>query len=134
MEPKLKHLEMIQGVVNRMATNSFTFKGWAVTIIAGLSAFAAKDSDKKLLFIALFATLLFWAIDAYYLSLERCYRQLYIRVSRIDPANVDFNMSLHDRSIGASWVKAALSPILLTFYGSASVIVIVAAALTRGGK
>ena len=37
MESKLKHLEMIQAVINRMASNSFVFKGWSVSIIAGLS-------------------------------------------------------------------------------------------------
>jgi len=34
MENKVKHLEMIQAVIARMATNSFMFKGWAVTLVA----------------------------------------------------------------------------------------------------
>ena len=34
MEKKIKHLEMIQGVINRMAGNSFALKGWSVTLIA----------------------------------------------------------------------------------------------------
>lgn len=116
-----------------MATNSFTFKGWSVTIIAGLSAFAAKDANKRLLLIALFATLLFWAIDAYYLSLERCYRQLYARVAKKDPADIDFNMSLPEHSISGSWIRAAVAPILLGFYGIASLIIIIAAVLIKGG-
>lgn len=32
MDNKLKHLELIQGVINRMASNSFKLKGWAVTL------------------------------------------------------------------------------------------------------
>ena len=28
MEKKLKHLEFIQGVINRLAANSFQMKGW----------------------------------------------------------------------------------------------------------
>lgn len=28
MENKIKHLEFIQGVINRMANNSFMLKGW----------------------------------------------------------------------------------------------------------
>ena len=30
MQQKLKHLEFIQGVINRLATNSFQMKGWSV--------------------------------------------------------------------------------------------------------
>ena len=30
MDAKLKHLEMIQGVINRMGANSFMLKSWAV--------------------------------------------------------------------------------------------------------
>jgi hypothetical protein len=41
MESKLKHLEFIQAAISRMAANSSLFKGWAVTIAAALSAFAA---------------------------------------------------------------------------------------------
>lgn len=38
MESKIKHLEMIQGIINRMASNSFYLKGWAVTLVAGIFA------------------------------------------------------------------------------------------------
>jgi len=36
MEKKLKHLEMLQGVINRMANNSFLLKGWSVVLISAL--------------------------------------------------------------------------------------------------
>ena len=45
MDKKLKHLEMVQGVINRMASNSFMLKGWAVTLVAGIFALAGKDTD-----------------------------------------------------------------------------------------
>ncbi len=83
MEAKLKHLDMIQGVINRMASNSFVFKGWSITIIAGLSAFAAKDTNNRLLVLSVVATILFWLVDAYYLSLERAYRDLYDKVAKL---------------------------------------------------
>ena len=44
-ENKLKHLELIQGIINRMASNSFALKGWAVTLVAGIFALASKDTD-----------------------------------------------------------------------------------------
>ena len=36
MESKIRHLEMIQGVINRLSTNSFLLKGWSLSLITGL--------------------------------------------------------------------------------------------------
>ena len=52
-EAKFKHLDYVQAAIGRMATNSFLFKGWAVTLAAGLSAFAAVNTKTTLLSIAL---------------------------------------------------------------------------------
>ena len=52
MEKKIQHLQMIQGIINRMASNSFMLKGWAVTLIAGIFALASKDSDRSYFIIA----------------------------------------------------------------------------------
>lgn len=71
MEAKLKHLEFIQSAIARMATNSFLFKGWAITIAAALAAFAAANTQAALLTIALITTAMFWGLDGYYLWLER---------------------------------------------------------------
>jgi hypothetical protein len=83
---------MIQGVINRMASNQFLFKGWSITIIAGIAAFSAKDNNPALMAIPVVATLLFWAVDAYYLMLERAFRSLYDdvtgRVTRQDQSCV----------------------------------------------
>ena len=42
LENKLKHLELVQGVVNRMSNNSFLLKGWAVTLVAGIVCFGCE--------------------------------------------------------------------------------------------
>ena len=52
MEDKRKHLELVQGVINRMAGNSFMLKGWAVTLVAGIFALAGKDTDKLYFLVA----------------------------------------------------------------------------------
>ena len=52
MENKLKHLEMVQSVINRMANNSFMLKGWAVTLVAGIFVLAGKDTDKLYFLVA----------------------------------------------------------------------------------
>jgi hypothetical protein len=45
----IKHLEMIQGVVDRLAENSFKYKGWCITLVSALLALAAKDLHGRLL-------------------------------------------------------------------------------------
>lgn len=76
-EDLVKHLEMVQAVVSRMASNSFLLKGWTVTLTAALFALAAKDSKVVFAVIALLPALSFWGLDAYYLRQERLFRKLY---------------------------------------------------------
>lgn len=131
MDVKIKQLEMLQAVINRMASNSFVFKGWSVTIIAGLSAFATSDSNKKLLLVAFLATLLLWAVDAYYLSLERQYRLLYEKRAKQKPKEISLSMKLSEYSKLKSWLKALFAPVLLGFYGAASFLIVVTVILIK---
>lgn len=76
-EEKLKHLEIIQGAVNRLANNSFLIKGWTITIsLAGFGLFINNNSP-ALLISVIFADIIFWILDAYYLRQERLFRALY---------------------------------------------------------
>ena len=45
MDSKLKHLEFIQGVINRLSTNSFLLKGWSVVLVSALFALSANDAN-----------------------------------------------------------------------------------------
>ena len=81
MEAKLKHLEFIQAAIARMATNSFFFKGWAITIATGLAALAAVNMKAALITIALVTTAIFWGLDGYYLWLERGFVALHNKVA-----------------------------------------------------
>lgn len=117
-EDKRKHLEMIQNVINRMASNSFLFKGWSITIIAAISAFAAKDSSKALMVIPVVSTLLFWAVDAYYLMLERAFRKLYEEIADKSYKKIDFSMTpAKDHISFVAWLKVLKRPVLILFYG-----------------
>ena len=93
MENKHKHLEMIQGVINRMANNSFMLKGWAVTLVAGIFALASKDAEKIYFLVAYVPIVAFWGLDAYYLRQERLYRKLYDKVRMMDDNEIDFSMN-----------------------------------------
>jgi len=78
-DSRIKHLEMIQNVTMRMASNSFMLKGWAVTLVAGTFFLSARESNTLLYLVAFLPILLFWFLDSYYLQLERKYRKLYER-------------------------------------------------------
>lgn len=93
LENKIKHLEMIQNIINRMATNSFALKGWAVTLVAGVFALSSKDADKMYFLIAYVPIIVFWGLDAYYLLQERLFRSLYNKVRILKEAEIDFSMN-----------------------------------------
>lgn len=72
----LKRIEILQSIITRMAQNSFTIKGWAVTVLTALLAFSGKDADRGFALYALYPALAFWGLDAYYLMQERLFRAL----------------------------------------------------------
>lgn len=133
MEAKLKHLEFIQAVISRMATNSFLFKGWAITIAAGLAASAAVEERRALLVITLVSTVMFWALDGYYLWLERCFRKLYQEVARRDEPEIDFAMEItRDRPMRQWLLTCIARPHLWFFYGSIIVVELLGILFMRG--
>jgi hypothetical protein len=118
LEAKLKHLEFIQGAIGRMSNSSFLFKGWAITIAAGLSAFAA-TSDQGVLRVALIgaivSSILFWGLDGYYLWIEHRYVALYKTVAGKE--GTDFSMETDRSKPVCNWLKRCRRPHLVSFYG-----------------
>lgn len=125
MDDKLKHLEFLQGVVNRMGQNSFFIKGWTVTLVSALFALAAKDSNAGYVLVAYFPTVAFWFLDSYYLYQERLFRKVYDSV-RGQNSPVDFSLSTKpfDKGLG-DWVKTLFSKTILIFYGIVFVTLII---------
>lgn len=119
MEGKLKHLDFIQGVINRLSTNSFLLKGWSVVLVSALFALSANNSNVKFIFLAYFPAIAFWALDAYFLSMERGYRKLYEKVRKLDAEKIDFSMDTHEVHFGShEWASAFLSKTLVIFHGA----------------
>ena len=100
-----------------MATNSFLFKGWAITIAAGLSAFAAVDTKWALLWIAIISTVMFWGLDGYYLWLERCFINLHKVVAAKSESEIDFDMTPVKPKPVRTWLRTCKRPHLCAFYG-----------------
>ena len=92
MDYKAQHLEMIQSVINRMSSNSFALKGWAVTLVAGIFTLSGKDTDKMYFLVAYIPILIFWGLDTYYLLQEKLFRALYNKVRILDETKIDFCM------------------------------------------
>lgn len=119
MDRKLKHLEFIQGVINRLSTNSFLLKGWSVVLVSALFALSAADSDPNFALLAYIPAVIFWMLDGYFLALERGYRGHYDRVRKKEPDGIDFSMDSDDLHGGfVGWIKATLSLTLIPFHGA----------------
>ncbi|MEB8434315.1 hypothetical protein OO007_18905 [Cocleimonas sp. KMM 6892] len=118
MDSKLKHLEFVQNVINRMASNSFLLKGWSVTLISALFALAAKDSNLFFIYLAYFPCVAFWSLDGYFLWQERMYRKLYEDIAAKELDSIDFNLNAMEYQTKIdSWFLTCFSVTLRTFHG-----------------
>jgi hypothetical protein len=136
MDKKLKHLELIQGVINRLSTNSFLLKGWSVVLVSALFALSAPESRAAFVYLAYIPVFVLWGLDGYFLWQERLYRALYDHVRSQPDAEIDFSMdtsSFRGTSAGG-WVEAVLSRTLVAFHGVLIVAVVVVMLLTLSNK
>ena len=129
MDAKLKHLELIQGVINRLAGNSFYIKGWAVVLLSALLVLVVREDRGDLGWLGLLPVLVFWGLDAYFLWQERLFRALYDRVRLIDEAEIDFSMDVGVVRAASrlTWSRALISRTLIPFYGVLAAVVIIVA-------
>lgn len=131
MEAKYKHLEFIQGVVSRLASNSFRMKGWSVVLVAALLAVLARQGRIEFAPIGFVPVLVFWGLDGYFLWQERLFRALYDHVRRLSEADIDFSMNVGPFRQGRAqtWLGATFSRTLVFFYGALTLAVILATML-----
>lgn len=90
---KLQYLEMVQSNIERMATSSALFKGFAATIVSGISALSYNEVNNWILIMSFIPVIGFMIMDLYYLYLERKYRYLYEEI-RTGKKELNFNLSL----------------------------------------
>lgn len=141
-ENTVKHLEMIQTVVTRLAQNSFAFKAWAVTLVSAIVALSLKDQSLPFVLVALLPAFVFWGLDAYYLRQERLFCRLYdvVRGAFPDtppptPFTMDARLYTELKPKVSSWLEVCCSPSVLWLYGPIiAVILICAITLVCGGQ
>jgi len=115
-----KHLDVLQGIIQRMAGNSSAAKTWCITIVSALLALGAGGQAPALGWITLLPVLMFWVMDSYYLSLERAFIKLYRQsvyaayCGELKPEDLRFTTPLE--SSLKDWWSAFFSTSVLVFY------------------
>lgn len=121
MSDKVAHLDMIQNTITRMGNNSFSLKEWSVGVMVAVYAFAG-GANAKAVIITIIPLIVFWTLDAYYLSQERKYRLLYEKVRTTNEKEVNFDMNSAEvlvkvkEASKCGIISSALSKTVLPFY------------------
>tara|TARA_R110002072_G_scaffold211424_1_gene368949 strand:+ start:3793 stop:4161 length:369 start_codon:yes stop_codon:yes gene_type:complete len=122
---------MIQGVISRMSMNSGTIKRYAVVISAAAVSFAKFAKEPMILWLSMTVVILFALLDARYLRLERCYRDLF-DIVRTEPASKKPDFRLTPAQDGHSICVVLYSWSVLGLYGA--MILFMLAAIRFVGK
>lgn len=78
----IKHLEMIQAVIARIAGNSASLKNYCMTIAAAIIGLAAAIQKPDVLYYTAPLIITFGLLDGHYLRLERALRDQYNSIRR----------------------------------------------------
>lgn len=114
------HLTILQNVIQRMASNSTSCKTWCITLVSAVLVIVADKGKSEYAYIFFLPIIAFTFLDAYYLALEKSFRNRYD----------DFVNKLHEKKITKSdlyfisplgelkknMVKTAISPSIWIFY------------------
>lgn len=116
LQARLAHLAMIQGVIGRMAGYSASVKTFTLTVSAALVA-VAFDKELPVLFYAGVLIAAFFALlDAYYLTIEKSFRDLYAKVADRDWGQA-FDLSIRQQPISfAAVLSSVMSVSVWGFY------------------
>lgn len=122
-----KHLDYIQNTITRMASNSFYIKGWTITLVSGILVLASKTSGWWYYLFPSCPILFFWALDSYYLYLERKFKDLYDYVRTKKEDKIDFSMKINNSILShkTKYLKCLISPSTMFFYLPLLVVTIV---------
>lgn len=119
MENKRKHLEFIEAVIARMASNLFFLRGWSITLITALLALFAKGTSfGYVIYFLIVLIFVFWILDGFFLSHERLYKDLYNHVRKLKEGQIDFSMdtSEYKKYKKNTLIYSMFSFTLLVFY------------------
>lgn len=110
---RMGHLGMIESVISRLSGHSATVKNFSLTVYVGVLALAVSETEPALLWIAALAPILFAALDAYYLGIERSFRDFYGTVA-MRPLSEATNVAMDQATPRP--LSAFGSPVVWPFY------------------
>lgn len=123
------HLQILQGIIQRMATNSTSCKAWCITIVSAILVLIADKGKPNLALLAFLPTFLFLALDAYYLALEKAFRSsynLFVRKLHSSELKLDDLFSVIPRGdMTKHQIEALKSFSVWGFYGVLAILVVV---------
>jgi hypothetical protein len=131
VDGRVKHLEMLQSIISRMAGQGAGLKNYCITLVTAICGVAISLKLPLSAFLALFPILVFWSLDAQYLRLERRFRALFDQV-RLEGWETEptFKIELGDAP-RRSYLDAAFSWSLVTFYPALSLGVLAVAMILK---
>lgn len=119
-----KHLEFVQGIINRLANNSFLIKGWSITILTGLLAVYIATSSEYFILLSIIPILIFWLLDSYYLWQERLFRDLYDQIVLGEHPS-DYSINFDNVNVkNKKYLSVAFSKTIFPLHASISILVI----------
>lgn len=127
-EELIKTLEFIQDIIKRMASNSFHLKGWTVALLAVFTVFLSVDfkSSPKLILLLIIPVIGFSLLDAYYLNIERKYRELYTQAVNNSSFKVfDLNAFTEKIKKVTPYCKSYFSISIIPFYLPIIILIII---------
>lgn len=115
-----KEIDLIQNCIQRMSNNSFLIKGWLITIIAGVVTLSHENMNVSIFLILVFATIIFWGLDAFFLQTEKKYRKMYtwmLEQRKLNSRELQYDLEpkRFDNQV-ESVFKIMFSPTLAGFY------------------
>ena len=115
----IKHLEMIQGVINRLGHDSFLVKGWSMALLVGGIILVTRSEVQSgwMILAFLIPIVGFWILDGYFLWQERLFREIYNEVREQETTNFEMNPMKHIDKPKRTWSSSIFSITLNIFYG-----------------
>lgn len=129
----IAHLNMLQAIITRLASNSVQCKTWCLAIVSALFGFAGAMKSDAILAAAIIPIAIFGLVDAAYLAREKAYRELFNSLAekiRNYTYSLSDSFSLKAPSNGKHYVAALKSWSVWPLY--VGLVVVYALARTSG--
>jgi hypothetical protein len=128
---RVKHLEMVQAVIARVAGQSATLKNYCITVTTAVCGLAVSLQRPCVALLALLPVTIFALLDAQYLRLERRFRGLFneVRMQRWS-AVPSFEISAQAAPASSYW-GALFSWSIFMFYTPLAIAVVFVAIIAR---